>query len=145
MKKFVLFLTVAMAALVVSCQKPVEPAVTLTSSPTATVSTEGDVVSITFTSNVPWTAKSDQSWLTVSPASGEAGENITIKASALKNDTNDPREATVTITAGTASTSMKVTQSQLDALNIATTEFTVDAAGGIFVTGYRKAETAHWG
>jgi len=130
MKKFVLFLTVAAAALAASCQKPVEPAVTLTSSPTAVVPTEGDVVSITFTSNVAWTAKSDQSWLTVSPASGEAGENITIKASALKNDTNDPREATVTITAGTASTSMKVTQSQLDALNIATTEFTVEAAGG---------------
>lgn len=130
MKKFVLFLTVAVAALAASCQKPVEPAVTLTSSPTAAVPTEGDVVSITFTSNVAWTAKSDQSWLTVSPASGEAGENITIKASALKNDTNDPREATVTITAGTASASMKVTQSQLDALNIATTEFTVEAAGG---------------
>ena len=130
MKKFALFLTVVLAALAASCQKPVEPAVTLTSSPTATVPTEGDVVTITFTSNVAWTAKSDQSWLTVSPASGEAGEKITIKASAMKNDTNDPREATVTITAGTASTSMKVTQSQLDAMNIATTDFTVAAEGG---------------
>jgi len=131
MKKFVLFLTVVLAALVVSCKKPVEPAVNLTSAQTATVPTEGDVVSITFTSNVAWTAKSDQSWLTVSPASGEAGESITIKASAMKNDTNDPREATVTITAGTASTKVTVTQAQLDALNVATTEFTVPSEGGV--------------
>ena len=130
MKRFVLFLTVALAALAVSCQKPVEPSVTLTLAATATVPTEGDVVTITFTSNVPWTAKSDQSWLTVSPASGEAGEKITIKASALKNDTYDPREATVTITAGTASTSVKVTQGQLDAMNVSTTDFTVEAEGG---------------
>ena len=130
MKKFFLFLTVVLAALAVSCQKPVEPAVTLTSAASATVPTEGDVVTITFTSNVAWTAKSDQSWLTVSPASGEAGEKITIKASALKNDTYDAREATVTITAGTASTSVKVTQGQLDAMNVNTTDFTVEAEGG---------------
>jgi len=130
MKKYLLFVTVVLAALVASCQKPVEPAVTLSSAATATVPTEGDVVSITFTSNVAWTAKSDQSWLTVSPASGEAGERITVKASALKNDSYDPREATVTITAGTASTSVKVTQAQLDAVLVNTTEFEVPVEGG---------------
>ena len=131
MKRIVLFLTVALAALAFSCQKPVvEPVVYLTSSPLVTVPTEGDVVSITFTSNAAWTAKTDQSWITVSPASGEAGENITIKASALKNDTNDSREATVTITAGSLLSEVVVIQAQLDAMNLATTEFTVDAAGG---------------
>ena len=84
MKKILFFATIVLAVLAASCTKPkVDPAVTVTSGTTATVPTEGDVVSITFTSNVPWTAKSSESWLTVSPASGEAGEKITIKASAL--------------------------------------------------------------
>ncbi len=132
MKKSILLLTLAFAAVAVSCQKtPPEPdSVKLSSNQTAMVPTEGDVVSITFSSNVAWTAKSDQSWLTISPASGEAGEKITIKASALKNDANDDRTATVTITGGTASAKVTVTQSQLDAMNIATTEYTVEAEGG---------------
>lgn len=131
MKRILVLATLVLAALASSCTKPkVEPAVTLSSAPTATVPTAGDVVSITFSSNVPWTAKSDQSWLTVSPASGEAGEKITIKASALKNDSNDPREAKVTITAETATASVTITQAQLDAMNISSTEFTVEAEGG---------------
>lgn len=131
MKKLLFVVSVLAAALVVSCQKPVEPAVNLTSPAAATVPTEGGVASITFTSNVAWTATSNQTWLTVSPASGEAGENITVKASALKNETNDPRTATVTIQAGTASATATVTQSQLDAMVISTTDFTVGPEGGI--------------
>jgi len=131
MKKLLFFATIALAVLVSSCAKPkVEDAVTLTSAASVTVPTEGDVVSITFTPNVAWTAKSSASWLTVSPASGEAGEKVTIKASALKNDTTDERTADITITAGTASTKVTVTQSQLDAMNVSTTEFTVEAEGG---------------
>lgn len=131
MKRILVLTTIVLAALAASCTKPkVDPAVTLSSAATASVPTEGDVVSITFSSNVPWTAKSSESWLTVSPASGEAGDKITIKASALKNDTNDPREAKVTITAETATATVTVTQSQLDAMNIATTEYTVEAEGG---------------
>ena len=131
MKKILFFATIVLAVLAASCTKPkVDPAVTVSSGATATVPTEGDVVSITFTSNVPWTAKSSESWLTVSPASGEAGEKITIKASALKNETNDAREATVTITAETATATVTVTQAQLDAMNIATVDYTVAAEGG---------------
>ena len=131
MKRILVLTTIVLAALAASCTKPkVDPAVTLSSAATASVPTEGDVVSITFSSNVPWTAKSSESWLTVSPASGEAGDKITIKASALKNDTNDPREAKVTITAETATATVTVTQSQLDAMNIATTEYVVEAEGG---------------
>ena len=131
MKRILVLTTIVLAALAASCTKPkVEPAVTLSSATTATIPTAGDVVSITFSSNVPWTAKSSESWLTLSPASGEAGEKITIKASALKNDTNDAREAKVTITGETATATVTVTQSQLDAMNIATTEYTVEAEGG---------------
>ncbi|MBR1678377.1 MAG: BACON domain-containing protein, partial [Bacteroidales bacterium] len=90
---------------------------------------EGDVVSISFNANTAWKAASSASWLTVTPVSGDAGD-VTVKASALKNDSNDAREATVTITAGTASAKVTVTQSQLDAMNIATTDYVVEAEGG---------------
>ena len=130
MKKVLLIASVVLAALALSCKKEtkVEDAVTIKTSD-ATVPVEGGVVSIAFNSSVAWTAKSSQSWLTVSPASGNAGD-ATVKASALKNDTNDERIAEVTITAGTKSAVFKVTQSQLNALNVETAEFTVEAEGG---------------
>ena len=132
MKKFFLIATVLVAALAVSCKKaPVEDQLTLSTPTSVTVPVEGDVASITFSSNVAWTAKSSESWLTVSPASGEAGEKITVKASALKNEGTDDRTAEVTITAGTKSAKVTVTQSQKDAMDVKTTEFEVAAEGGV--------------
>lgn len=120
-----------LAALALSCKKetPVEDAVTIKTND-ATVPVEGGVVSIAFNSTAAWTAKSSQSWLTLSPTSGNAGD-ATIKASVVKNETNDERIAEVTITAGTKSAVIKIAQSQLDALNVKTDEFTVDAEGGV--------------
>ena len=131
MKRFFLIASVLLAALVVSCKKetPVEDAVTLTSAADVTVPVEGDVVTIKFNSSVAWTAKSDQAWLTLTPASGEAGD-ASIKASALKNDTFDARTAEVTITAGTKTAKVKVTQGQTDAVQVKTTDFEVAAEGG---------------
>lgn len=120
-----------LTALALSCKKetPVEDAVTIKTND-ATVPVEGGVVSIAFNSTAAWTAKSSQSWLTLSPTSGNAGD-ATIKASVVKNETNDERIAEVTITAGTKSAVIKIAQSQLDALNVKTDEFTVDAEGGV--------------
>ena len=131
MKRFFLIASVLLAALVVSCKKetPVEDAVTLNSAADVTVPVEGDVVTIKFNSSVAWTAKSDQAWLTLTPASGEAGD-ASIKASALKNDTFDARTAEVTITAGTKTAKVKVTQGQTDAVQVKTTDFEVAAEGG---------------
>lgn len=132
MKKFFLIASVLVAAVAVSCKKaPVEDSLVLSTPTQVTVPVEGDVTSITFSSNVAWTAKSSQSWLTVTPASGEAGEKITVKASALKNDTYDDRTADVTITAGTKSAKVTVTQTQLDAMDVKVTEFEVPAEGGV--------------
>lgn len=130
MKKILLIASVLVAACAVSCTKEtkVEDAVTIKSDD-ATVPVEGGVVSIAINSTVAWTAKASESWVTISPSSGEAGD-ATVKASVLKNDTNDSRTATVTFTAGTKSATYTITQSQLDAMNIATTEYTVEAAGG---------------
>ena len=130
MKKVLLIASVVLAAFALSCTKEtkVDDAVTIKTD-AATVPVEGGVVSIAFNSTAAWTAKSSESWLTISPASGNAGD-ATIKASVMKNETNDDRVAKVTITAGTKSAVFTVTQTQLDALNVKTTEFEVGAEGG---------------
>ena len=133
MKRILFYATVALTVLVVSCQKKEKTpdAVNLTSPEMVNVPVEGDVVSITFNANVAWTAKSSQSWLTLSPAQGEAGDKITVKASAVKNEAYDARQAEVTITAGTASAKVTVIQGQTDALDVKTKEFVVAHEGGV--------------
>ena len=130
MKRILLIVSVLVAACAVSCQKEtkVEDAVTIKSNEEI-VPVEGGVISIAINSTVAWTAKASESWVTLSPTSGEAGD-ATIKASVLKNDTNDSRTATVTFTAGTKTATYTILQSQLNALVIATTEFEVPAEGG---------------
>ncbi len=130
MKRFLLLASLLVAALAVSCEKVPEDSVTLSSDAAVSISQEGDVVSIKFNSSVPWEAKSSESWLTVSPASGDAGD-CTVKASALKNETTDSRSATVTITAGTKTAVVTVTQGQLDAMNLDAVDYTVPAEGGV--------------
>lgn len=131
MKKLFLIASVLLAACVVSCKKetPVEDAVTLKSPASVTVPVTGDVVSISFNSSVAWTATSSQTWLSLSPASGEAGD-VTIKASAVKNETYDARTAEVTITAGTKTAKVTVTQGQVDAVVVKETSFEIPAEGG---------------
>ena len=130
MKRILLIVSVLVAACAVSCHKEtkVEDAVTIKSNEEI-VPVEGGVLSIAINSTVAWTAKASESWVTLSPTSGEAGD-ATIKASVLKNDTNDSRTATVTFTAGTKTATYTIVQSQLNALVIATTEYEVPAEGG---------------
>lgn len=81
-------------------------------------SIETDVSSVTFekaggnetidvTANVNWTVSSNESWLTVSPASGSNNGSIT--ATATANDGAE-RSAVITITDGTVSTLVSVIQ-----------------------------------
>ena len=131
MKRILTVLLPVLAVLLTaSCQKTetVADAVTVKTDEQV-VPAEGGVISIAINSTVAWTAKASESWVTLSPTSGEAGD-ATVKASVLKNDTNDSRTATVTFTAGTKTATYTILQSQLDAMNIATTDFTVEAAGG---------------
>lgn len=92
--------------------------------------TPGEPATITFTATTSWTAKSDQSWCSVVPASGTAG---TIQASVIvqENATYDQREALITLQAGTAEPlQIKVTQVQKDAILVAKSEYEVGDAGG---------------
>lgn len=72
----------------------------------------GSSAEFTVNANYDWTATSDQSWLTVSPASGEASlADQTVTISATENDSPNNRTATVTVKDETGSTkTISVTQ-----------------------------------
>jgi hypothetical protein len=76
----------------------------------ATWSITASQQSATFTVNTnqsTWTASSDATWLTITPTSGTDGTQLT--ATATQN-TGTQRRATITLTAGTATTTLEVTQ-----------------------------------
>ena len=68
---------------------------------------------VTFTAPSPWTASVVEtkavSWLTVQPASGDAGE-VRMTVTAQPNDTYEDRAAEVTIRSGEATITLKVRQ-----------------------------------
>jgi len=89
--------------------------------------------------NMPWTATSSQSWCTLTPASGEAGtKQITVAVT--ENTTNDTREALITITAGSLSKQVNVTQ-EVVKFSIDNKEFNVEAAGGDIVVTIQTSST----
>ena len=142
MKKFFLISAMMLAALV-ACNKPkedeqkpedkpstTEATVTLVSDASVNVPVDGDIVTIKFKATDAWTAASDADWLTLSANKGDKGDDCTVKASAVKNETYDARSAKVTITCGKATATVTVNQNQTNGLAIAVTEYTVDAEGG---------------
>jgi hypothetical protein len=83
-------------------------------------SAAGSTGTITVSSNVSWTAASNQTWLTVNPTSGANSRSVTVTASV--NSTGASRSATVTIS-GTGVTSKTITVTQAPPASL-----TVDAA-----------------
>nr|WP_320037038.1 cellulase family glycosylhydrolase [uncultured Bacteroides sp.] len=80
-------------------------------------------------SNVDWTATSSQSWCTLSTSLGEAGtKQITVAVT--ENTTNDNREALITVTAGSLSKQIKVTQELTNLLVVKKSTYDVSADGG---------------
>ena len=113
MKKIVSILsTVVLVA--ASCQKPVEPSLSLKdqeiSAPAA-----GLEQTVTFQTNQDWSATPDAGWVTVTPASGSAADgSATITVSVVKNDTFDARSAKVSVKAGPLSATITVNQAGKD-------------------------------
>ena len=117
--------------------KPETPTITLDTS----ISTSGvsfsngkGEQSISFTVNTDWTlsiaeVRSGISWCTPSAKSGSKG-NVTVKFTVTENTGYDDRSVSVTIKAGTASKSFKITQKGVDALLVTTNTYEVDKAGG---------------
>ena len=93
------------------------------------LSDDGGSSEAVFTSALEWEASSSESWLTVNPTSGQAGD-ATITLTAGKNTGYDSRSANVTISSGIASKTIKVTQKQHGALVITDSTIRVLAEGG---------------
>ena len=95
--------------------------------------TEGGTVVLNFSTSAEWTANvintRADSWIDVSPKSGNAGEaKITISVG--QNDTYDERSATIQIKCGSAEKNIVVTQKQKDALTVTKSRFDIPAEGG---------------
>ncbi len=92
-----LWLLICSALLVfIGCQKA--PQLTITSPPTVDLSVDGSRGTITFIANRNWTISTSDSWISISPKSGEASKDpVSVTVSCNANTTYEDRTATVTI------------------------------------------------
>ena len=107
MRKLLTFLkAVAIATLIAGCggtgtenEPEITPEIKFTEDiVTSGISVESAEQSVTlsFSTNVAWSATVSADWLTISPSSGEAGKN-SVKVEVEENRTGQPRSATITI------------------------------------------------
>ena len=107
MRKLLTFLqAVAIATLIAGCggtgtenEPEITPEIKFTEDiVTSGISVESAEQSITlsFSTNVAWSATVSADWLTISPSSGEVGKN-SVKVEVEENRTGQPRSATITI------------------------------------------------
>ena len=122
MRKLLTFLqAVAIATLIAGCggtgtenEPEITPEIKFTEDiVTSGISVESAEQSITlsFSSNVAWSATVSADWLTISPSSGEAGKN-SVKVEVEENRTGQPRSATITISDKESTQKVSVTVRQ---------------------------------
>ena len=91
----------------------------------------GETYDITVTSNVAWNAQiaNKDTWVTVKPASGQAGETA-VKVTVKKNNSDAQRETSITFTGETATATVAVKQFGKDVVTIDKNTYEVTPAGG---------------
>ena len=95
-RKYLWMVLCAALFLFAACQKA--PELTVSGPATIELSADGSSGTFTFTANRDWRASSSDSWVTVSPSSGEASDKpVTVSVRCDANTTYDDRTATVTI------------------------------------------------
>ena len=130
--RFLQLICVSAMLLLVSCEKE-EDVITLSTSDTAVLySVTNQTAEIKFRSEDSWKATCLANWLTFSPKSGKAGENVITIASTSTNRTKKPRTAVMTIEAGGKTKTVNIKQrdeyayfSTNDVLNIVNQETTI--------------------
>lgn len=129
MKRFLQFALLLISAIVLlaSCEKA--PFITMTGPRTFNFTRDGGTQSVSFTCNRPWSVSSTESWIQISPSSGEASDKeITITIKCMPNTTYDPRSATVTVKLEELSETLTVTQDTGLGLIVSPTTFTLTNA-----------------
>ncbi|MBR3932163.1 MAG: DUF5018 domain-containing protein [Tidjanibacter sp.] len=121
MKK--VFAIVAIVACALACEPEVQNYVKLADAEqeaTLAFGVKGGEKTVVIATDAAWTATADQTWLTVEPASGAAGEAVELTVSVpAENTSYDNLSATITIAAGNAAPlQIAVTQLQTDEVNV---------------------------
>ena len=92
---------------------------------------------VTFKSNYDWSVTVSESWIKVSPESGEAGEECQIAVSLDRNDSGETRSGKITISIEGQSIDLAVTQSpQSGEVAIPNNEIWYTSTDGDIVTPY---------
>ena len=133
--KFICAAAMALAAAVAfsSCkpqEQKVAPKVEVSQNE-ITSESAGETYDITVTSNVAWNAQiaNKDTWVTVKPASGQAGETA-VKVTVKKNNSDAQRETSITFTGETATATVAVKQFGKDVVTIDKNAYEVTPAGG---------------
>ena len=123
-----------------SCDEPIDIPVNVNlgvSPKEVTIPADGGRATVSFNSPLAWEASSTADWLQISPASGEAGDNIVLTLSATANQSTDQRTANVTVKVKDYQfqETVKVIQTGAEppfvpSLEVSPTSFTVEAIGG---------------
>jgi poly(beta-D-mannuronate) lyase len=111
MKLSNIFFTFLILASLISCSSKdsnEEPSENLYIALTSEFSENGGSQSVTLTSNLNWTASADANWITITPSSGT--DNGPINVSVDENLTNNKRSGIVTVSGGSISKTLSVTQ-----------------------------------
>lgn len=132
MKKLSVILAVAALAFACTPEEEVTSAVTLTSDSEIYFDSDGGLQTVTFNSNLPWTARISDPHFVISPMEGEAGEG-TIKVSALENDYDSAITSDLIIDGGNDVTAVvKCTLMQKDCIILQDTEYEFDSYAHTF-------------
>ncbi len=97
--------------------------------PEPVLGSDASSTTINFVTNASWkidVATKADSWISVAPDKGEAGE-ATVTITAKENDSYDDRSAVITIVCGSASKKFSVTQKQKDAITVTKSRFEAEA------------------
>ena len=91
----------------------------------------GETYELTVTSNVAWTAQIENkaSWVTVKPASGDAGETA-VKVTVKKNNSDQPRETSVSFVGESSTATVAVKQFGKDVVTLDKNAYEATPAGG---------------
>lgn len=111
-----------LSLLLSSCEKA--PFITMTGPRSFNFTRDGGSQTITFTCNRPWSVSSTESWVQITPSSGEASDkDVTVTIKCSPNTTYDPRSATVTVKLEELSESITITQDTGIGLLVSPTTF----------------------
>ena len=134
MKKLIYILVIF--SLICSCSKedvgnPEQSSGTITMTSTTELSFAGDATSgktISFTAGDTWSASSNAAWCKLSSTGGAAG-NVTITVTVDKNETQESRNATITLKTQNASSNVTVKQGVIYVMDFSEDTYIIPCTG----------------